>query len=450
MGDASEPGRKPTMTSEDLALVRRFMERNGLDRRGFLRLTAALGATAVGGSALLAACGDDDEDAADTSAAPASSEAPPATSEAAPASSEAAPSTEAPATSESAPTSEATAAESSAVASPVEGLEPRYGWMIAANAPFFELSMTRWMEKELEPTDFELSTQSEDGNAVKAQQIMSTMLADKFSGIAKADGVPPKPFEELAKQASDQGTLFQNHAVQAVGGAGQNIAFDHKVAGANIGNAAVEWAQANGIEKPIIGVLGNLEDPEGVKRTDVAVETVKAAFPNTVLAGEVNAVDQPEDGSKGAANLLAATPDINMILTFNTVSGKGAVQAANEAGKTDRTKFFIGMADSEPETTDLIAAGDSIVQANWGALFEISAVLLIRDFLKYVNGEPIQPTRAVGGRLLRTKEDVDAYRAIADDPTGDAALPAYDDPAIVQYSDTPLETGQSINDVLGN
>ena len=33
-----------------------------------------------------------------------------------------------------------------------------------------------------------------------------------------------------------------------------------------------------------------------------------------------------------------------MILTFNTVSGKGATQAANEAGKTDPKTFFVGMA----------------------------------------------------------------------------------------------------------
>jgi ABC-type sugar transport system substrate-binding protein len=320
--------------------------------------------------------------------------------------------------------------------------------MIAANVPFFEQSMTRYMDPLLADADYELVTQSEDGNAVKAQQIMSTMLADKFSFIAKADGVPPKPFEELATQAKDQGTLFQNHAVQAVGGAGQNIMFDHAAAGQNIGTAAVEWAQANGIEKPVIGVLGNLEDPEGVKRTDVAVETVKAAFPDAELAGEVNAVDQPEDGAKGSANLLAAHPDINMILTFNTVSGKGAVQAAAEAGKDDPTKFFIGMADTEPETQDLIAKGGSIVQANWGALFEISAVLLVRDALAYANGETIQPTRAVGGRLLRGKEDVDEYRAIADDPTADAALPAYNDESLVKYSDVELTTGQSINEVL--
>ena len=82
------------------------------------------------------------------------------------------------------------------------------------------------------------------------------------------------------------------------------------------------------------------------------------------------------------------------------------------------------MADTEVATQDLIVSGDSVVQANWGALFEISAVLLIRDALKFAAGETVPPTRALGGRLLRTAEDVEAYRAIAEDPTAESAADA--------------------------
>ena len=123
--------------------------------------------------------------------------------------------------------------------------------------------------------------------------------------------------------------------------------FDHAAAGMNIGTAAVEWATANGISTPIIGVLGNLADPEGVKRTSVAVETITEAFPDTEVSGEVEAFADAQVGAEGAGNLLAANPDINMLLTFNSIAGKGAVQAATEAGKTDPTTFFIGMADTE-------------------------------------------------------------------------------------------------------
>jgi ABC-type sugar transport system substrate-binding protein len=276
---------------------------------------------------------------------------------------------------------------------------------------------------------------------------MEQMLADRYAFIAKADGTPPEPYESLAATASEQGTYFQNHSVQAITGAGQNVMFDHAAAGEGIGTAAVEWATANGISTPIIGVLGNLGDPEGIKRTSVAVDTITEAFPDTEVSGEVEARELVEDGAEGAGNLLAANPDINMLLTFNTISGMGAVQAATEAGKTDPTTFFVGMGDTEPATQDLIASGDSVVQANWGALFEISAVLLIRDALKFADGETVPPTRALGGRLLRTAEDVEAYRAIAEDPTAESAADAYNDPSLVRYSDVALMTGQSINDV---
>jgi ABC-type sugar transport system substrate-binding protein len=385
------------MSRDELAQVRRVLQENGVDRRHFLRLAGALGVAAVGAPALLAS---------------------------------------------------GTPATALGKIRPRSGeLNNRYGWMIAVNVPFFELSMTRWMEQELEGTGYELVVQSEDNNAVQAQQIMEQMLADRFAFIAKADGTPPEPYESLATIASEQGTYFQNHSVQPITGAGQNVLFDHAAAGTNIGTAAVEWATANGISTPIIGVLGNLGDPEGVKRTSVAVETITEAFPDTEVSGEVEAFADAQVGAEGAGNLLAANPNINMLLSFNSIAGLGAVQAATEAGKTDPTTFFLGMADTEAATQDLILSGDSVVQANWGALFEISAVLLIRDALKFADGETVPPTRALGGRLLRTAEDVEAYRAIAEDPTADSAADAYNDPSLVRYSDVALMTGQSINDV---
>ena len=184
-----------------------------------------------------------------------------------------------------------------------------------------------------------------------------------------------------------------------------------------------------------------------MKRTDVAIKTVKAAFPDAELAGQVNAVDQPGTARRGRRTCSQAHPDINMILTFNTVSGKGAIQASAEAGKDDPNKFFIGMADTEPETQDLIAkGGNPIVQANWGALFEISAVLMIRDSLAFAKGEKDPPTRGLGGRLLGRTEDVAAFRAIANEPDCQvrAARLQGQDPREVQRQGA---AGQSINSI---
>jgi ABC-type sugar transport system substrate-binding protein len=324
-------------------------------------------------------------------------------------------------------------------------LEKRFGWIIAANVPFFEQQMTRWMRKALEGTGYKVVTQSEDGSAVKAQQIFTNMLTQDYAFIAKADGTPPKPFVPLAAEAKEKGILYLNHAVQAVGGAGQNIAFDHAAAGKGIGSAAVQWARKNGVTQPIIGTLANLSDPEGRKRTDFAIKQVQAAFPNTKVAGQVQSLDTVGQGAAGTSNLLQATPDINMILTFNTVTGKEATQAATEAGKTDRNTFFLGMADYEQETMDLIASGTSIVQANWAALFEISAVLMIRDAQKFAKGQQVLPTRGLGGRLLTNAAQVAAVKKITVNPLAKSALPAYRDKTLVKYSTTPLKTGQSIN-----
>ena len=88
------------------------------------------------------------------------------------------------------------------------------------------------------------------------------------------------------------------------------------------------------------------------------------------------------------------------------------------------------------------------MQANWAAIFEISAVLMVRDALKFAGGGKPYPTRGLGGRLLTTAADVKAVRKITDNPLAKSALPAYNDKTIVRYSTKPLKTGQSINTVF--
>lgn len=324
-------------------------------------------------------------------------------------------------------------------------LQKRFGWIISVNVPFYELSMTRWMEKAVAGTGYKVVTQSEDGSNVKGLQIMQNMIQGNYAFIFKSDGAPGKPVEPLAAQAKKKGIFFISHSVQPVGGAGQNVVFDHGAAGVGIGATAVAWAKRNGITQPVIGTLAFLSDAEGVKRTSYAIKTVKQAFPNAKVAGQVESVNQTGSGAAGTSNLLQAHPDINMILTFNTVTGKEAVQAATEAGKTDRNEFFIGMADSEKSTMDLIASGKSICQANWGANFEISAVLMIRDSLKFAKGQYVYPTRGIGGLLLTDKTSVANFNSIANNPLGPKALPAYNNKKLVIYSRKTLKTGQSID-----
>ena len=86
-----------------------------------------------------------------------------------------------------------------------------------------------------------------------------------------------------------------------------------------------------------------------------------------------------------------------MILTFNTVTGKEATRPRPRPARPTGTKFFLGMADYEEETMNLIASGKSIVQANWAAIFEISAILMIRDGLKFARAGRSCPRAASAG-----------------------------------------------------
>jgi ribose transport system substrate-binding protein len=335
-----------------------------------------------------------------------------------------------------------------AVSAGSAALNQTFGWAIAVQAPFFEQQMTRYMRKLLGQNHWKIVTQSEEGSSAKAQQIMSNFITSNYWAMARADAAPPKPFEPLAAKAKQNGQLWLNHAVQAVGGAGQNIVFDHAAAGDGIGKAAVAWAKKNGVSQPVVGMLANIPDPEGKKRTDYALKAVKKAFPNTKFAGQVYSVDQPQTGATATTNLLNAHPDINMILTFNTVSGKGATQAANEAGKTDPKAFFIGMADAEDETLKLVASGKSVCQANWGAFFQFSAVLMCRDALKFAGGGKVEPTRRVGGKALVDAKTVNQYIKVTNDPLAPGAAWVYKDKSIVAYSPIALKTGQSVNSIF--
>ena len=50
-----------------------------------------------------------------------------------------------------------------AVSAGAQTLEKTFGWMIAANVPFFEQTMTRWMRRARERHGLQMVTQSEDG-----------------------------------------------------------------------------------------------------------------------------------------------------------------------------------------------------------------------------------------------------------------------------------------------
>jgi ABC-type sugar transport system substrate-binding protein len=156
----------------------------------------------------------------------------------------------------------------------------------------------------------------------------------------------------------------------------------------------------------------------GEQRTTWAWKTIKSAFPNAKLAGQVQGIDLPT-GTSGAANLLSAHPDINMLIVFNTIAGVGALNSATHTGMNDRNKFFLKMTNFENQTLKLIAGDNSI---------------------NHYNGQPIKPTRLLLGEAITTAAQATNFDKVAFDPLNPANADVYT--KYFTYLDTPVSTAQ--------
>ena len=104
------------------------------------------------------------------------------------------------------------------------------------------------------------------------------------------------------------------------------------------------------------------------------------------------------------------------MICFNTLAGVGALTSCKLAGKTNRNTFFLGCTDSEDQTLKLIAAQNSIMQANWGAFFPASMILMARDGINKFHGKAIMPTRLIFGLTIVTPTQAKSFDKITFDP----------------------------------
>ncbi|HEY2439251.1 MAG TPA: sugar ABC transporter substrate-binding protein [Solirubrobacteraceae bacterium] len=354
------------------------------------------------------------------------------------------------ASSSSAATSAAGGASSSSSAAASNKVKT-IGVIEQAFAPFFTENFEQPLQKYLATATGTIATTTtapagwnhqfgnENNSVPTGISLLDQYAAQNYGGLILSTGDEMTAWEHAVQQATASGSLFINHSTQAVSGATQNTLFSHKGAGVGIGNAAIAWAHKNNITAPVVALIGNLTDAQGSKRTTWAWKTIKAAFPNAKLAGQVQGIDLPT-GTTGAANLLSAHPDINVLIVFNTIAGVGAANSATHAGKTDRNKFYLGITDFENQTLNMIAAGNSIVQSNWGTFFPASMVLMARDIINKFNGHPMKPTRLLLGEAIVTPAQATSFNKIAFDPLNPKYADVYT--KYFTYLDTPMKTGQ--------
>ena len=241
---------------------------------------------------------------------------------------------------------------------------------------------------------------------------------------------------DLAIQnAKAQGTVVVNHSGFAISGVDQNVMLDFYDSGYEVGAAAARWLNETHGGEGLVGILAQSGDSGLVERSQGMRDGILENSDAEVVA-EVDAYDRLE-GAEGAANILAANPDIRVLLAFNDDVGLGALQAATEAGRTDPAELFIGGTDGLPDALDAIEGGTPY-QVTWGYMFGFSAILTMQDTEALLRGEDVPPTRVQQGRLV-TADTLAQYREITADPFSEAAQPIFDE--VSRYSDTVLVEG---------
>jgi ABC-type sugar transport system substrate-binding protein len=286
-----------------------------------------------------------------------------------------------------------------------------------ASGPFYTDNFEKPMRAYLSKTasEWKATFGNENNSLPTGVQLLNQYAAVHDAALILLSAQAMSGYERAAKAFVGQGGILVNHSTTALGPATQNVLFSHKQAGIGIGGSAVAWAKRNHVTKPVVALIGDLTEAQPKKRTTWAWNTIKAAFPNARLVGEVQGIDQPT-GAKAAANLLSAHPDINILITFDGPAGQGALTSANQAGKKDPKSFYLAVTDQSTATLEIVAKGGSIMQANWGVYFPASAVLCCKDILSAAAGKKIKPTRLLFGQSLDTPAKAASFNKIAFDP----------------------------------
>jgi ribose transport system substrate-binding protein len=246
-------------------------------------------------------------------------------------------------------------------------------------------------------------------------------------------------WEATVARATKKGIGVFNHSASPIGGCTQNVGLDQRAAGFAVGQAAAGWIDKTQGGSAQIGLLSILNDPQLTLRSTGFKAAIKQYSPKSVIAREAFA--QTRDvGASAAANMLQAIPDLSVIFSGGDDPGLGALTAAHEAGKNDPKTFYIGSCDGTQAVIDEIAKG-GIYQSTWSFLFDYSATALQRDIEKFLRGQKVQPTRIERGRIIYYG-NLKSFTKFANFPQAPANQKYYSDPAVMEYSDIALKTGQ--------
>jgi ABC-type sugar transport system substrate-binding protein len=290
-------------------------------------------------------------------------------------------------------------------------------------------------EAEKPGTDLRLVLVDAEGDFLKQTIDIELFIAQGFGGIFMF--VLPEGMDQIVARAREKGVCVFNHSASPITGCTQNIVLDQHIAGYQVGSFAARWINENLNGTAEVGLLTNLTDPELIVRSQGLKDGVRENCPGARVVGEVeaNTVDR---GASASANLLQAHPKISVLLAFGDDPGVGAYTAALEAGRHDRSRFFVGSADGTRLGMEKVAEG-GIYQCCAFFSFSFSATQAVRDLARCLRGEKVPPTRIMGSKLV-TRDNVDQFDRISRNAQAPEYAHFYTDPEVMRYSDVPLMT----------
>jgi len=271
-----------------------------------------------------------------------------------------APAAEAPAA--DAPAADAPAADAPAVEAPAPG-SPGTAYVGSPDETYYMVTFLSghpfWIgcRKGMEAAAEQLGVTVKYGgdpeyDVTKAVAAFEQIVATKPDGVLLT-AISPEPFVEAINNATEAGVpviTFDTDSPKS--NRLSYVSTDNYYLGQFLAKFMAEKLMFG--EGGVVGISGRPAQLNIRQRMDGFQAQVAADYPEIKIADVVDNGGDLEKSTAATSAMLAANPDINYIFAADGIAATGAVQATEEAGRTD---IKIMTVDSTSDILDLIRAG---------------------------------------------------------------------------------------------
>ncbi|MCZ2850863.1 sugar ABC transporter substrate-binding protein [Modestobacter sp. VKM Ac-2978] len=169
----------------------------------------------------------------------------------------------------------------------------------------------------------------------------------------------PASIDSIAQQYLDAGKYWVTY-----GGDLENqsstLQFSFTESGRMLGEDAGRWAQENLGEPPTVLVLEDQLTQIGQERTNGILEGLRNAAPDAEIVAQQQAVT-PQEALTVTNSVLAANPDVDMVLAAVGDAAQGAYQALLSSGRAaDDPETYVGGLDGNLSLFQAMQEGDFV------------------------------------------------------------------------------------------